>query len=95
MRVINENELRVFSENEAHVASVVKMRESMIVDLMNVGNGLMNNNARMNVDNNMRVLSENRRVRGANVQVLQADVTLCRRRLPGRGRLAGEAHSIL
>ena len=57
---------RVFGANEVNVASVVKMREIMNVDLLNVGNGLMNNNAHMNVNDNMRMIDDNWMVRGVN-----------------------------
>ena len=56
VRVFNEDELRVFGENEVNVASVTKVRKSMNVDFMNVGNGLVNDNGRMNVNNNARMV---------------------------------------
>ena len=66
-QILNENELRVFGKNGVNV-------ENLNVDAMNVGSGLMNNNARMCVNNDMYVLDENRVVHRSSVQVIQADV---------------------
>ena len=59
-QILNENELRVFGKNGVNV-------ENLNVDAMNVGNGLMNNNARMCVNNDMHVLDENRVLHRSNV----------------------------
>ena len=74
IQVLNEDELHKFGGNEVNEASVIKMREGMHMDLMNVGNGLINDNARIDGNNDMRVLSENKVMRRSNVQVWQANV---------------------